>query len=439
MFLICLLLYSFPSDSQTLSLKECISYALENSATIGTTELQNKSTQAQLAQQKGFMLPEISAYADYWQYLGNFPVYFFPESEGSILSGGTNSGRYPVQLGQRANFMTGIQLNQRLFDARLLNMRSSTESISTFNHLNRQKARETVIYDVSKTYIEIAVLLLEKQIIEANRGRVEGIRVIVNDLVDSGVSPLSDLEELQINDNKLLLALSKVDMGISQKTRFLKFQMGMKDSENLSIIESSSISIPESISENQSSTDMQLIEQSIALNTSRLKAVKATGLPTLDLYLNAQWQQQQPAGELFGQDSDWYNLHIAGVRLNIPIFSGKSSGNQSEITQIENEKLALQLDRVSQSTMMLQSKFLEDYQLAKQEVEIIEQEVQIREAQAGRKLNLYTEGLGNFSDLLESETALQSARLDLNKALLQLEFTKLELLKAHNGLQLLSE
>ena len=436
--LICLLIAAHSAKAQAMSLTECINYALNNSTQIKENEIDRSEVLNQIRQQKRFILPEVNAYANYWQYLGNFPVYYFPETEGSIISGGTSNGRYPVQLGQPTNFMTGIELNQKLFDARFFQTRDIQNKAQVLTDLRTRKERENIVYNVTKTYIEIGKLQLDQTLIRENIKRIEGLEEIVTQLVDNEIAQRGDLEELSINKNRLRISERKLLAGIYQKTEYLKLIMGMEETFDLTVSTDENFRIPEDTASRQS-VDLDLIDSNMEFNESRLKIENAKDLPYLDLYVKAQWQQQQDYGDLFSGNADWYNLHIAGLRLNVPILGGNRRQTRKEAMVIENERLELKRDLAQRSQQLQRNKAISDLEIALETIDIMKSEVDLRVAQSERAGRRYQEGVGALREVLDSEADLTRSTLDLNKGILDLEIAKLELLKSQNNLLMLAE
>jgi outer membrane protein TolC len=175
------------------------------------------------------------------------------------------------------------------------------------------------------------------------------------------------------------------------------------------------------------------------LNQSRLKVDNARDLPYLDLYVKAQWQQQQNYGDLFSGNADWYNLHIAGLRLNVPILGGNRRQTRRETMVIENERLELKRDLAERSQQLQRNKAISDLEIALETIDIIKSEVDLRAAQTERANRRYQEGVGGLREVLDAEADLTRSTLDLNRGILELEIAKLELLKSQNNLLMLAQ
>ena len=124
-----------------LTLDDCLELALSGNRQLELKGLELEYQRQQLSTNKRFFVPEINAYARYFQYLDDKPVYIFPQNVNSDLSG-------PVQLGRAQNFYSGISLNQHLFDVRMLNGRKLTNYLDELSEKRQQMSEEEIRYEV---------------------------------------------------------------------------------------------------------------------------------------------------------------------------------------------------------------------------------------------------------------------------------------------------
>ena len=113
---ICCLYNLQAQDTSKYDLKRCITYALENSYLNQSTELEAAELFSEYKAKKSKILPQIDFYLGYHNYFNDLPTYIFPSSEGSILSGGSSTGPYPVELGLPHNLNTGIDIADGMKD-----------------------------------------------------------------------------------------------------------------------------------------------------------------------------------------------------------------------------------------------------------------------------------------------------------------------------------
>ena len=158
-------------------------------------------------------------------------------------------------------------------------------------------------------------------------------------------------------------------------------------------------------------------------------------LPTLSAIATVGYQFQSDRLNLTREP--WYSSAIVGVRLTIPIFDGL--GKRSRIRQKQT-----QLQSLDWNIRETQQSLSANYMNAKNQLEIIYELVQVQsenlklaEKVYTQTIALYTEGLANIADLLETETSLHEVKIAYTTELIRYKKTAIDLLKASGTLKYL--
>ena len=428
-----LLLFPFAPvfGQRAMSLKDCLQEALSNAYSIQSQQYDNQLNSIRLNVNSSKYLPQIKARFDYFNYPFDIPVYFFPPQEGSIISGGTAQGNYPVPLGLRHNYSLGLSLEQTLLDADFFESKKGKEALTKTNELLEQKAEEDIIYDVGKTYIEILKNADKQNSIEVNRRRLEKAIKIVSIRVRDKSAYQTDLEELELNKKQLETKSAILQAGINKQMDYLKFLLGMDIAEDISISRDSiqlGFDIPDSVFLEQN-LNTQLIEQDMEAGELKIKSIQHQKLPELKAYANIMAMSQGDAFSPFSESQYWYNPSTIGLTLEIPIMDGTK--NTQEISSYRVEQQKKQLLKVQNEQFVAMS-----YQSLKADLEInqlVLSEKKINLELQGkinlRKQDMFENELIGISELMDSNALVASAEMEYMDSYYDNLLVKLAVLK----------
>lgn len=430
-------------DSSTFDLKSCLDYALQNSYLLKAERIDSQERNARYSNSRSEYLPQIDAYVDYFYYLNEFPTYIFPESEGNILSGGTSEGPYPVPLGLPNNLNAGLSINQVVFDKNFLLASSFKQNIGKIDRLKVQLTRETIIYDVSLNYYNLASIQAKKELLEFNLERLSKIEKLLDIQIENGYARVIDKGKLDLERAKVLSGRDQLDAGIARLASYLQFLMGMPvenefaiQAEDLAIDTGLSFTMPGNDINN---TQSELLSTQIEISELEMDKVKAEYFLTLNAYAHFQAQAQREALNFFQSDQDWFLINLLGIRLDIPILRGGAKKKQMEIQNINASKIKLNQIKLQENLKM-------EYENSRQllinsvkNIEYIGHSVETSKSIFEKTAALFEEGLAPLSDLLEAESTYRESAMNLITAEYGFKIAELNYLKATGNLFTYSE
>ena len=435
---VCIFFNIQAQNQSSFNLKQCIEYGIENSYLNKSDEIEAGERYAEYKAAKSKILPRIDFYTDYSNYFSDLPTYIFPPEEGSVISGGTNDGPYPVELGLPHNLNAGINIDQVIFDRNFILTDDFNRNLEKLDVLKSQLSRETIIYDITLNYYKLASLYAKKDLISYNLERLSKIEELVNVQIENGFARQFDKGKIDINRTKLLSGADQLDAGISQLKGYLKFLMGMPVETEIDIIieglEVRPGEINDEYPENISNTEEELLDTRIDLYELEKDKVKSDYFMKLNAFARFRVQAQREAFNFFQGNQDWFLINLFGVRLDIPIYRGGIKKKQMEASSLKSEKVKLDKVRLQESLKMQFENSRNELINSLKKIEYNTKNVETSKYMFEQTSAMYEEGLTLLSDLLESEATYREAENNLITATYDYKIAELNYLKSTGNL-----
>ncbi len=420
-----------------MSLKDCLQEALSNAYSIKNQQYDNELNTLKFSINSSKYLPRIRARAEYFNYPFDVPVYFFPPEEGGVISGGTATGNYPVPLGLRHNYSLGLLVEQTLLDTDFLEAKKGKTTLLKTNELMLRKAEEDLIYDVSKTYIEILKNAEKENSINVNEERLDKAIKIVKIRVGDESAYQTDLEEMELNKKQLEIKSAILQTGIKKQTDYLKFLMGMEVAKDISVLKDSALldfDIPDSVFLEQN-VNAQLIEQDLEAGELQIKSIQHQKLPELKVYANIMAMSQGDAFSPFSEGQYRYNPSTIGLTLEIPIMDGMKNTKEISGYQVERQKRQLTKTQNDEFVAMSYQSLMADLKI--KQLVLAEKKINL-ELQTRinlRKQDMFENELIGISELMDSNAQVASAEMEYMDSYYDNLLVKLAVLKMASQLK----
>lgn len=424
-------------ENKSLTLKDAITYALQNKADAKRANYEIANSEYQIQEARSRALPQISI---------NGGVTYNPILQTTVIDGSTfggGSGPIKAALGQDWSSSAGISFSQTLFDQAVFTGLKAAKTTREFYQINEQLTEEQVIENVSNNYYQVYVLRQQIALVETNLETTTKVRDIVKGQLENGLAKQIDLDRMNVNLSNIKTQKQQLLNAVQLQENALKFYMGMPISASITIPEEEFAVTPfnnqDSLNPNNRS-EFQLLKKQEELLTLQKKAMIAGYAPTLSLSANYNYLGQGDQLPWFATPSEgvyWSDFSSIGLSLRIPLFTG--FGTRSKVGQanvqlqilqedLKDTQLALDLDyenartQISNSIITLQSQ--------KENMELAE-EIQ-------RNINNnYLQGLASLTDLLDAENASIEAQNNYTSAVLDYKLAEIQLLKSKGELKTL--
>jgi outer membrane protein len=437
LFLIPLFVFAMSANAQvkTLTLKDAITYALENKADAKKAKLEIENSEYKIQEIRSRALPQISA---------NGSLTYNPILQTNVLDGamfGQPGESIQVAFGQKWTSGAGISLNQALFDQSVFTGLRAAKSTREFYQINNQLTEEQVIERVANNYYSVYVQRERLILLDSNYVNTTKVRDIVKGQFDNGLAKRIDLDRIIVKMSNIDTDRQQIKNQIELQENALKFYMGMPIETQIVIPQTEFEVTPIALTEAPNTanrTEYLLLKKQEELLEFQKTAIKAEYYPTLSLVAGYNYLGQGPEMPLFAKPKDgvyWSDYSAVGLNLRVPIFTG--FGTRARVRQADVDIRSLQED-IKDTQLGLDL----DYRNAKAQIE--NNLVTIKNQKENMRLagdilkntkNNYLQGLASLTDLLDSENASLEAQNNYTRAVLAYKIAEISLIKSKGELK----
>ncbi|WP_395065096.1 TolC family protein [Flavobacterium sp.] len=425
-------------EVKTLSLKDAISYALENKADAKKAKLKVENSEYQIQEIRSRALPQISASGS---------LNYNPILQTTVIDGdnfGAPGTTIQAAFGQKWSSGAGISLNQALYDQSVFIGLKAAKSTREFYQINEQLTEEQVIERVANAYYQVYVRRQNLSVLDNNLVNTTKVKDIIKGQFDNGLAKKIDLDRVLVKISNIKTQRQQVLNAVDLQENALKFYMGMPIETKINIPATEFVVTPQALSETPDATartEYQLLKKNEQLLEYQKKSVQAAYYPTLSLTGSYNYIGQGPEVPWFKKPVDgvyWSDYAAIGLNLKVPIFSG--FGTRAKVRQADNSLKSIKVD-LEETKLSLDLA----YENAKKQIDnsIITISSQKENAQLAQDVltntnNNYIQGLASLTDLLDAENALVEAQNNYTTALLDYKLAEIQLIKSKGELKTLT-
>lgn len=436
MFL-CSIGLSVNAQIKTLTLKDAITYALENKADAKKAKLEIENGEYQIQEIRAKALPHIAA---------NGSLTYNPILQTNVIDGaffGDPGTSKQVSFGQTWTSGAGISLNQTIFDESVFTGLRAAKTTREFYRINNQLTEEQVIEKVANNYYSVYVQRERQTLLDSNYVNTTKVRDIIKGQFDNGLAKKIDLDRVNVKLSNIDTERQQVINQIQLQENALKFFMGMPIETQIEIPKSEFEATPAALTQapdTEKRTEFLLLKKQEELLEFQKKAIKAGYYPTLSLVAGYNYLGQGPEMPFFAKPKDgvyWSDYSAIGLNMRVPIFSGFET--RARVRQADVDIRTLQED-IKDTKLSLDL----DYKNAKTQIEnnlitIGNQKENMRLSKEILKntKNNYLQGLASLTDLLDAQNASLEAENNYTRAVLAYKIAEITLIKSKGELKTL--
>lgn len=422
-------------EIKELSLKDAISFALENKSEAKKAKLEVENSEYKIQEVRSRALPQITAngslnYNPILQ-LNALPGDFFGAPGTTILA----------PLGQKWNSIAGVSVSQALFDQSVFTGLKAAKTTREFYQINADLTEEQVIERVANAYYQVYVQQQKLEVVENNLKNANKVKDIIKGQFDNGLARKIDLDRISVRVNNINSIKQQLINAISLQENALKFYMGMPV-ENKVVIPKTAFEVtPQDLTKTAdvtNRTEYLLMKKQEKLLMYQKKAFQASYYPTLSLSGGYNYIGQGPEMPLFAKPADgvyWSDFANIGLSLRVPIFTG--FGTKARVKQASTAIKSLQVD-LENTKLALDMAFENSKkQIENSLITIANQKENVKLAQEvfANTNNNYTQGLASLTDLLDAENALVEAQNNYTTAILEYKLAEIQFIKSKGELK----
>lgn len=436
--LITLLTFTLSVSAQEvaqLSLKEAITFALENKSEAKKAKLDLENSEYKIQEVRSRALPQISA---------NGSLNYNPILQTTVIDGenfGAPGTTIQAAFGQKWNSVAGISVSQALFDQSVFTGLKAARTTREFYQINADLTEEQVIERVANAYYQVYVQQQKLEVVENNLKNANKVKDIIKGQYDNGLARKIDLDRISVRVNNINSIKQQLINAISLQENALKFYMGMPVQNKIVIPKTAFEVTPQDLNKTAdvtNRTEYILLKKQEQLLNYQKKAYQASYYPTLSLSGSYNYIGQGPEMPLFAKPIDgvyWSDFASIGLSLRVPIFTG--FGTKARVKQANTAIKSLQVD-IDNTKLALDMAFENSKKQIENSLITIENQkdnVKLAQEVFANTNNNYTQGLASLTDLLDAENALVEAQNNYTTAILEYKLAEIQFIKSKGELK----
>ncbi|MFO8002550.1 MAG: TolC family protein [Marinilabilia sp.] len=409
-------------DTLGLTLDKALEIALSENPSIKMADKEIEKVDYSRKEAWSGLIPSISADAQFSHNVKK-PVMFLPEDSpfGGGGMGGEEGGSNTIEIGYDNSYSGALNASMPLFNMSLLRSIQMTEVEMEQALESARQSRVNMVSEVKKAYYNC---LLANDSYDVVKRSLENARDNYEDtkrMYEQGAAAEYDVIRSEVQVRNLEPSLTEAENGREMAALSLKILLGLDDQvpvkfrEDLQAFSNRIEGMPpmpeDDISNNSEIRQLDVQENQLE---KQFEVTRAQRFPTLSAFVNYQFQTE--ANDFEFSSYDWVTPIVAGVQLQIPIFSGFSKKYQEKQVQVNMEQLELQREDVSRQVSVSVQNAFNSMETAAENVS--SGKVAVEQARRGYEIakTRYDSGAGTLLELNDAEVALTQARLNLNEA-----------------------
>jgi outer membrane protein TolC len=417
--------------SMSLSLKEAIKYALENSYNTKASKNEISSAKETVWETTATGLPQINASVEYQNFLKQ------AVTVADLDGDGVNE---EFVFGTQQNINASVTLKQLLFDGSYL---VGLQASKTFLKISEQANEKTELLTreaVVNAYGNVLVTEKSIVILEGNIKILEKNLFDAKKIYENGFNEEEDVEQLEITLGTLKNQLSNVQRMKGIAYQMLNLSLGSPIATKLILTDNLDSLAESNINLGLIFTTFDLtnhIDFKIAENDRETKRLmmqleKSKALPTLSAFVNYGSQAFSNSFTFFKGEQRWFDSSLLGVTLNVPIFSSFGRKSKTAQAKIALETADFRLEETKQRLSLLAQSAKSEYQLSVENYNTAKRNVGLSERIEKKQRIKFFEGISSSFDLLQAQNQLYTQQQNYVQSMLDVIAKKAALENALN-------
>ncbi len=417
----------FAVAQQRLTLKDALTFALQNNTNSRKAKLDIERGRYKVEEVKAQALPQLTGTAG----LNYNPVI------GQIVF-----DNRAIPIGNNWNSTAGLQLSQQLFNQQVFTGLQAARASEAYYDLSAQLTDEQVIELVANNYYQVLVNRQQLNVIDTNIKNVKVVEKIISNQYKNGLAKKIDVDRINVNLTNLQTQRDQTVNAITQLENQLKYTMGMPVATPI-VLPATELTKVTQLPQFADSlalstrTEFKLLDVQRNLLQLQRKAYVAEYYPSLALSGNYTYSSQSGGFDFLNSNSTaiGYGSSAIGLSLRVPIFNGFLT--RSKIRQAD-----VDIRKADEDRMLTKNQLNLAYENAK-----IQLRNSLNTINAQRKnadladeiyrstQNNYNNGLATLTDLLETENSLAQAQNSYTQALLNYKIAEIQLIKSNGNIK----
>ena len=416
-------------EKTSFTLEEAVHYAMENSLTLKNSLIDITDADEAILENRAFGLPRVNFGVNY-QYFLELPVSLVPAE----FFGGAPGEFSELTFGTKNNLTASLEASTMVFDWSYF---TGLRAARTYRNVASQQvltSQREVRNQVQSAYLPPLILEESKKTLQKNISNLEKLLFETKELYKAGFVEQLDVDRLELSLANLSSEVENLDNQKDLAYNVLKFTMGYPMEKPISIndeidkllVNASEIDMTDPSTFLRNRPEVRLAELGIQMSELNVEYQKSTLYPSLSAF--GQYQQQAQGNKLF--DSQWFDVAVVGLQLNVPIFNGLGTKSKINRAKLEVEKAQNDLRQLERVINMEVGNARIAYINAQRKVENQIKNVTLAQKIYDTTQIKYKEGVGSSLEITTAEQELFRTQQNLIQAKYDLLQAKMELDKA---------
>ncbi len=432
----------FAQQKNSFTLNEAIDFATKNSPSYANSELDMQSALYKKNETMGAGLPQINASLDFKDYI-KIPTSLIPLSAFSPQAPKDAYGA--VKFGVQYQATAGFSASQLIFSADyFLGIKMSKEFLN-LSRINVQRSKAELVAQVSKAYYSVLVGKERLKLLDINMTKLDKTLSDLKAYNQQGMVEQIDVERLEVSSNILKNEKEKVLELIKTGEYFLKFQMGYKIYDDITL--SDSLNITEELKQPMSvgatdvskRPDYQLLATQQRFSEADLKRLRFGYLPTIAAYGSYQFNTQRDNTNIFETDKtnamkQWYPIALVGVTMNLNIFDGLQRHYKIQQAKLSVAKTQNNIKNLEFASQMESGMAAITFNNALKSLDNNKRNLELAKHVYDVAQKKYDQGIGNNLEIVNAQSSLRESEVNFYNSVYEALVAKIDYLKATGNL-----
>ncbi len=404
--------------AQTLTLEQCIGTALQYNRNIKLSEQDIYLATEKNKETRGNLIPKIVGLTDY-RYYTDLPYQIMPAA-----AFGGEAGTYKeVQFGVPQSLNANLQVTVPIYNPTALGAVKNTRIAAELSELQKIKTEEDVVMEVSNAYYNAQILLNQMSFLNSNMMNTRELVQTTILLHQQQLAKGTDVDRLQLQLEQITNQRNTVSSQQHQVLNSLNFLMGKPISDSIQVLINEKATVVMNY-KSQLTTVLLLIDKKNEVNTSELRALRNSILPTLGLY-----GVYGTTGFGTTGSNSFFNFHpigYVGAQLSVPIFNGLITKHRIAQKRIDIQKTNIQKELVAEKSKLDMINAEMQYTLASQNMVTVGSQINLAKKIYDNTVLQNKLGMASITDLILADNSLRDAQQNYIIALVSLRKSELE-------------
>ncbi len=423
------------NNKHIFSLEDAKAYAVENSIKVINSKLDLKIAKKKVWETTATGLPQIDGRVSYRNQL-KIPTTLIPAR---FMDPTAPEGTFfEMKFGTQHNASFEVTVSQLLFNGTYIVGLQSARIYKKISQENLLKSSIEVKALVTQTYDMIIVSESLQQILKRNFDNLKTLFKEIKEMNKSGFVEDTDVDQIELSMDELGNRLFNMKRQIRISYRLLKFQMGMALDEKISLSEDLQSLIIRLHEENlindpflpEMNINFKVAETAVKSYGMLLKKEQSMFLPSVSAYFTFSKNAMRNDFNFFKKnDEKWFPSIVAGLNLNIPIFSSGLRSSRVQQSKLELIKARNMREDVKRGLKLNHLKALSNLKNSLDNSRTLGNSVKLAKRIYDKFLVKYKEGISSSMDMIQAYNQYLSMEMNYRNSLIQLSISKIELEK----------